>query len=154
MDTRQQFENHQQTWIRDAISPDVGEGNGRVKTTITKRSDTMKAQSETTGSIPATREAYQGLVRRQSTKVLDLQTLHLEEEQRAAKARVGQQLYAKIKRTSKYYGQGEKGALFEVFVEAGNPAAYLVQGGPGGQYRLADVNLYVKGDDGRELKIS
>ncbi|KAB2839893.1 MAG: hypothetical protein F9K47_14920 [Burkholderiales bacterium] len=65
----------------------------------------------------------------------------------------GQQLHAKIKRSSKYYGQGEKGALFEVFVEAGNPAAYLVQGGPGGQYRLSDVNLYIV-EDGREVRIS
>lgn len=67
--------------------------------------------------------------------------------------RSGQLLYAKIKRSSKYYGQGEKGALFEVFVEAGHPEAYVVQGGPGGQYRLSDVNLFVV-KDGRELRIS
>ena len=75
------------------------------------------------------------------------------ERSKAEKVRSGQQLYAKIKRSSKYYGQGERGALFEVFVEAGNPAAYLVQGGPGGQYRLADVNLFIV-DDGREVRIS
>ena len=75
------------------------------------------------------------------------------EAEKAEKVRSGQQLYAKIKRSSKYYGQGEKGALFEVFVEAGNPAAYLVQGGPGGQYRLSDVNLYIV-EDGREVRIS
>lgn len=73
--------------------------------------------------------------------------------ERAEKVKSGQQLYAKIKRSSKYYGQGEKGELFEVFVEAGNPAAYLVQGGPGGQYRLSDVNLYIV-EDGREVRIS
>lgn len=73
--------------------------------------------------------------------------------EKAEKVRGGQQLYAKIKRSSKYFGQGEKGALFEVFVEAGNPESYLVQGGPGGQYRLADVNLYIV-DQGRELRIS
>jgi hypothetical protein len=72
---------------------------------------------------------------------------------KAEKVKSGQQLYAKIKRSSKYYGQTEHGALFEVFVEAGNPAAYLVQGGPGGQYRLADVNLFIV-DDGREVQIS
>ncbi len=75
------------------------------------------------------------------------------ERSKAEKVRSGQQLYAKIKRSSKYYGQGEKGGLFEVFVEAGNPLAYLVQGGPGGQYRLADVNLFIV-DDGREVRIS
>ena len=73
--------------------------------------------------------------------------------EKAEKVKSGQQLYAKIKRSSKYYGQGEKGALFEVFVEAGHPEAYLVQGGPGGQYRLADVNLYIV-DEGREVRIS
>ena len=75
------------------------------------------------------------------------------ERTKAEKVRSGQQLFAKIKRSSKYYGQGEKGDLFEVFVEAGNPAAYLVQGGPGGQYRLSDVNLYIV-EDGREVRIS
>ena len=73
--------------------------------------------------------------------------------EKAEKVKSGQQLYAKIKRSSKYYGQGERGALFEVFVVAGNPAAYLVQGGPGGQYRLSDVNLFVV-DEGREVRIS
>lgn len=75
------------------------------------------------------------------------------EAEKAEKVRSGQQLYAKIKRSSKYYGQGEKGALFEVFVEAGHPEAYLVQGGPGGQYRLADVNLFIV-NEGREVRIS
>lgn len=64
----------------------------------------------------------------------------------------GQQLYAKIKKSSKYYGQGD-GSLFPVFVEAGHREAYLVQGGPGGQYRLRDVNLYIV-EDGREVRIS
>ena len=75
------------------------------------------------------------------------------EAEKAGKVKSGQQIHAKIKRSSKYYGQGERGALFKVFVEAGNPAAYLVQGGPGGQYRLSDVNLYIV-EDGREVRIS
>lgn len=58
------------------------------------------------------------------------------EAEKAEKVRSGQQLYAKIKRSSKYYGQGEKGELFEVFVGAGYPKAYLVQGGPGGHRRV------------------
>ena len=72
--------------------------------------------------------------------------------QKAEKVKSGQQIYAKIKKSSKYYGQGD-GGLFEVFVEAGNREAYVVQGGPGGQYRLTDVNLYIV-EDGSELRIS
>lgn len=73
--------------------------------------------------------------------------------EKAERLERGQQLHAKIKRTSRYYGQGAPGALFKVFIDV-HQGDYVVQGGPGGQYRLADVNLYVKGDDGRELKIS
>jgi len=76
------------------------------------------------------------------------------EKERKVKSGSGQQLFAKIKRSSKYYGQGEEGALFEVFIEAGNPSAdYLVQGGPGGQYRLTDVNLYIV-DGEHKVRIS
>lgn len=75
------------------------------------------------------------------------------EAEKAERLERGQQLYAKIKRTSKYFGQGEKGALFKVFIEAGHSDAYLVQGGPGGQYRLSDVNLYIV-EDGCEVRIS
>lgn len=76
------------------------------------------------------------------------------EAEKAEKVKRGQQLYAKIKRTSKYYGQGERGALFPVYVEAIDYAdGYAVQGGPGGQYRLKDVNLFIV-DDGREMRIS
>jgi hypothetical protein len=75
------------------------------------------------------------------------------EREKAASVRRGQQLYAKIKRSSKYYGQGARGALFEVFIEVGNPIGYTVQGGPGGQYRLSDVNLFVV-EAGREMRIA
>lgn len=34
-----------------------------------------------------------------------------------------------------------------------NPSGYAVQGGPGGQYRLKDVNLFIV-EDGREMRIS
>ena len=72
--------------------------------------------------------------------------------EKAQKIKQGQQLYAKIKKSSKYYGQAEPGELFKVFVD---PAcgSYCVQGGPSGQYRLADVSLCVV-VDGVELKIS
>ena len=97
-----------------------------------------------------------------SIKFLDMNTeegraeVEAYEAAKAAKVKRGQQLYAKIKKTSKYYGQGEKGALFPVFIDAGRSgydADYAVQGGPGGQYRLADVNLFVVAD-GRELRIA
>lgn len=64
-------------------------------------------------------------------------------------------LYAEIKKTSKYYGQGTKGEKFPVFVipdPRGFDAGYVVQGGPGGQYRLADVDLFaVCAADGSDL---
>ena len=84
------------------------------------------------------------------------------EQEQAEKIKRGQQLYAKIKRSSKYCYQNDRaiadpkrwgGFPFPVFVEAGDPMGYIVQGGPGGQYRLSDVRLYVI-ENGRELKIS
>lgn len=75
------------------------------------------------------------------------------EAAKAEKVESGQQLYARIKNSSKYYGQTEPSALFPVFVEAGWAEGYVVQGGPGGQYRLKDVNLFVV-ENGREMRIS
>lgn len=49
-------------------------------------------------------------------------------------------LFAEIKRSSKYYGQSNRGDLFPVSVLVGGE--YVVQGGPGGQYRLKDVWLW------------
>jgi hypothetical protein len=69
------------------------------------------------------------------------------------------QLYAKIKRTSKYEHQnqvakeGPHGFPFPVTVDAGWFDSYCVRGGPGGGYRLTDVNLFVIAD-GKELRIS
>jgi hypothetical protein len=53
-----------------------------------------------------------------------------------------QQLYAKIKKSSKYDGQGD-GKPFPVTIDGRGYDDYLIQGGPGGCYRLGDVNLYV-----------
>lgn len=72
----------------------------------------------------------------------------------------GQQLYAKIKKSSKYFNQNSFaqaeperwGWPFRVHIVAA-PGDYCVQGGPGGQYRLDDVNLYII-EDGREMRIS
>ncbi len=56
----------------------------------------------------------------------------------------GQQLYAKIKRSSKYFGQTGRNEIFPVRVmNTQIYGEYNVQGGPGGQYRLSDVNLFV-----------
>ena len=54
-----------------------------------------------------------------------------------------QQLYAKIKRSSKYFGQGD-GTPFEMFIDGSGYDDYLVLGGPGGCYSLRDVNLFVR----------
>ncbi|WP_337881742.1 hypothetical protein [Chromobacterium haemolyticum] len=66
------------------------------------------------------------------------------EKEREAMVTKGQQLYAKIKRSSKYYGQTKPHEVFCVYIVA-EPCGgeYVVQGGPGGQYRLRDVNLFV-----------
>jgi hypothetical protein len=53
----------------------------------------------------------------------------------------GQQLYARIKRSSEYAHQSDK--LFPVRVGTAPHDDYVVRGGPGGVYRLRDVNLYV-----------
>lgn len=68
-----------------------------------------------------------------------------------------QQLYAKVKRSSKYFYQNEcarkNGEFpFPVAIRTGGDD-YKVIGGPGGAYRLADVNLFVVDDRG-ELRIS
>lgn len=66
------------------------------------------------------------------------------EKDKAERIACGQQIYARIKRSSKYYGQTAPDELFPVYLEAmGYREGYVVQGGPGGQYRLRDVDLYV-----------
>lgn len=61
---------------------------------------------------------------------------------------VGQQLYAGIKETSRYAGQIEPnkqsgyGYPFPVHFQT-DVAGYVIKGGFGGQYRMADVELYV-----------
>ncbi len=83
-------------------------------------------------------------------EILDMNTpegrakVALYKREKAERISCGQQIYARIKKSSKYYGQTAPGDLFPVYVEAtGYREGYVVQGGPGGQYRLQDVNLYV-----------
>lgn len=66
---------------------------------------------------------------------------------------MSQQIYARIKRTSKYYGQTRNEELFPVHIAHQGGWEYVVRGGPGGGYRLKDVNLFVV-EDGQEVRIS
>ena len=72
------------------------------------------------------------------------------------RAAAGTPLVASIKSTSKYFGQGKEGARFPVSIQAWDERladAYVVRGGPGGQYRLADVNLFALVGDS-EVKLT
>jgi hypothetical protein len=59
------------------------------------------------------------------------------------------QLYAKIKRTSKYYHQHAmvRYGAFPVTIEQDPADEYMFNGGPGGRYRKKDLALYVKRGD-------
>lgn len=58
------------------------------------------------------------------------------------------ELYAKIKKSSKYYWSQHdpENPYFAVSI-TDDCEGYNVIGGAGGQYRLADVSLYAKVDD-------
>jgi hypothetical protein len=58
----------------------------------------------------------------------------------------GQKLFARIRESSKYFGQSDAGQLFPVVVTS--QKEYTVVGGPGGQYRLKDVDLFVSFEEG------
>lgn len=68
------------------------------------------------------------------------------------------QLYAKIKKSSKYYHQNdlakEQGQFpFPVEIQNDYGLDYIIQGGPGGQYRFRDVYLFAI-VDGVEIKLA
>lgn len=70
-----------------------------------------------------------------------------------------QQLHAKIKPSSKYsfqnkWAEAEGPLPFPVTIDP-EPAVtgYCVLGGPGGRYRLSDVEIFII-ENGRELKIT
>lgn len=83
------------------------------------------------------------------------------QNEKSAFVRQGQQLYAKVKESSKDYGQNaiaqndpeRWGWPFAVRIVGSNHRGCLVQGGPGGQYPLGDVDLFVV-EDGCEIQIS
>ncbi len=60
-------------------------------------------------------------------------------------------LCAEIKRSSKYYGQTAAGELFPVSIVGGGE--YVVQGGPGGQYRFKDVWLWAVDALGKKTRL-
>ena len=64
----------------------------------------------------------------------------------------GQRLLARIRASSKYFGQGAEGSLFPVAVQKDE---YAIVGGPGGKYRLVDVDLFaVFSDDADPIQIT
>lgn len=67
---------------------------------------------------------------------------------------MSQQIYARIKRTSKYYGQTDKGFMFPVQLDPHEGKWEYVVHGNGNNYRLVDVQLFILGADGTELRIS
>ncbi|WP_454838683.1 hypothetical protein [Pseudomonas hormoni] len=69
----------------------------------------------------------------------------------------GQQLYAEIKKSSKYahqatWARNQGQYPFPVRVVDDHGGLYCVAGGPGGQYRLTDVNLYVI-EGGKKVRV-
>lgn len=84
-----------------------------------------------------------------------------EAERHAAQHAAGQRLYAKIKDSSKYFYQNEIaqrsperfGWPFAIVIAPGD-SDHVVNGGPGGRYRLSDVHIFVVTEDGQEVQIS
>lgn len=64
-----------------------------------------------------------------------------------------QQIYAAIKKSSKYYGQTKPGERFRVHIQHQGEWEYVVHGNSN-DYRLSDVNLFVVSDKGAELRIA
>lgn len=84
-----------------------------------------------------------------SNRVIDVDVARAEHavfEAKCANAMyTGQKLMARIRKSSKYFGQGDEAVLFPVAITS--PKEYGVVGGPGGQYRLSDVDLFVVFDE-------
>ena len=84
-------------------------------------------------------------------RVVDVEQMRKEfaviEARRVVLTQEGQKLLARIRPNSKYYGQGEEGGMFAVCI--GTSGEYSVLGGPGGQYRLCDVDLFAVFDEAK-----
>lgn len=75
------------------------------------------------------------------------------EAKKQARATRGVVLHARIREESKYFGQTAPGDLFKVYVQD-TTDVYVVGGGPGGQYRLRDVDLFAEVAPGRFIQIT
>jgi hypothetical protein len=83
---------------------------------------------------------------------IDYVAMQAEEDARQLKIQqlqaTGQKLFARIRPSSKYYGQGGEvwgdGEDFLFPVVITSSPEYRVSGGPGGQYRLKDVDLFAE----------
>ena len=65
----------------------------------------------------------------------------------------GQRLLARVRPSSKYFGQRQEGGLFPVVVAS--TGEYGIVGGPGGQYRQRDVDLFVVfADDAPPIQVT
>lgn len=62
----------------------------------------------------------------------------------------GQQLFARIKKSSEYAHQTDQ--AFPVRVGQPPYGDYAVHGGPGGLYRLSDVEFYIN-EDGKQYRL-
>lgn len=84
-------------------------------------------------------------------RVIDVEQMRKDFQAMEARAveltRTGQKLLARIRPTSKYHGQGTADELFPVCIGPGSD--YVVLGGPGGQYRLRDLDLFAVFDEGK-----
>lgn len=127
------WENHTALWTRHVDKdPGVTEDDLRASKAAAERAE---AQA---------RAAYAATKQTPANRVIDLVDFNArvaELDAMCARTLVtGQRLLARIRPSSKYYGQGDEGALFPVVITA--PDDYQARGGPGGQYRLKDIDLF------------
>ncbi len=62
------------------------------------------------------------------------------------------QLFAQIKKSSKYYRQAAPGTKFPVLLQE-HACGYVFRGGPGGQYRREDLHIFAAAD-GIEIQLA
>lgn len=63
------------------------------------------------------------------------------------------QIYANIRKSSEYYASQHQPKPFPIELKQSYKFEdYIIQGGPGGKYRLSDVDFYVL-EDGKFRKI-
>ena len=83
----------------------------------------------------------------------------------ARRSAAGTRLVAKIKKSSKYFGQSSvadrlagrprtDAEFFPIVVVDDGPCDYVLAGGPGGRYRLADVDLFAVVVGGKRIKLN